>query len=266
MLIFAKLSLKFVRSVWKWGEGSMPKRAVGSLGIAGAAALLLLMWAPQVDLSRLATGQSPTLAAGSTRYRPIQPGERLNVGDAFRQQVVIAQPQAQQPAPHAGRPTGGARQAGPALQLHAANSALRRRRRRHQQRRHDKPRLARQQSVRRQQRRHACSYAAAPWRHACEQPADAASRPPADAGAAGAADVRACLHSGRRFNPGAVAASFLAVVFRSECCRDHQRHRRCQALRTHRPVRERHVADQHLAVDRQQHHVQDRGDVLLVLL
>jgi putative peptide zinc metalloprotease protein len=93
VLIFAKLALKFVKNVWKWGAASLPKRMLSITAIGGAAALLLLMWAPQVDISRLATGESPALASGSTRYKPLQPGERLNVGDAFRQQVVIAQPQ-----------------------------------------------------------------------------------------------------------------------------------------------------------------------------
>jgi putative peptide zinc metalloprotease protein len=93
VLMFARLAAKFVKNVWKWGGGSLPKRVASTMAIAGAAALLFLMWAPQVDLSRLATGQSPALASGSTRYKPLQRGERLNVGDAFRQQVVITQPQ-----------------------------------------------------------------------------------------------------------------------------------------------------------------------------
>jgi len=99
VLIFAKLGKRFVTGVWKWGEGSLPKRIVGSTAIAGAAALLLLMWAPQVDLSRLVTGQSPALVSGSTRYRPLQPGERLNVRDAVQQRVVIAQQRAQAKEP-----------------------------------------------------------------------------------------------------------------------------------------------------------------------
>jgi putative peptide zinc metalloprotease protein len=93
VLMFARLGAKFVKNTWKWGGGSLPKRVASTMAIAGAAALLFLMWAPQIDLSRLATGQSPALASGSTRYRPLQRGERLNVGDAVRQQVVVTQPQ-----------------------------------------------------------------------------------------------------------------------------------------------------------------------------
>jgi len=129
VLMFARLTVKFVKNVWKWGNGSLPKRIAGSLAIAGVGALLFLMWAPQVDLSRLATGQSPALASGSTRYKPLQPGERLNVRDAVRQQVVIAQPRpapasangTQQPAGQPGQPSTSQQPSGQQPQPNSSN-------------------------------------------------------------------------------------------------------------------------------------------------
>jgi putative peptide zinc metalloprotease protein len=71
--------------LWRWSEGSPPKR-VAATGIATAVAgLLVFLWAPQLPL----LGRpGPLYAAAAPDFRPIAPDERATLGDALAGSVV----------------------------------------------------------------------------------------------------------------------------------------------------------------------------------
>ena len=51
-LILFSLGRGLVKKVWAWGEGSLAKRAVGTLGLATLAALIALLRAIRADAYR----------------------------------------------------------------------------------------------------------------------------------------------------------------------------------------------------------------------
>jgi len=93
VLMFFRLGRKFVTGVWHWGDGSASKRGVSAVAIAGMAGLFIMLWLPQMNLGGVKTS-GPVLAKTTNPFRPIQPGERLNVSDAATSRVIIANPPA----------------------------------------------------------------------------------------------------------------------------------------------------------------------------
>lgn len=82
-MVFA-LAKGISRFVWNWSRGSAPKRVAGVSGLGVLAALVALLWLPQVTaLLPGPAGRSGPLYRQSA-WRPIQPGERGTVGDAVR--------------------------------------------------------------------------------------------------------------------------------------------------------------------------------------
>ena len=81
-LILFSLGRGLVKKVWAWGEGSLAKRAVGTLGLATLAALIALLWG---------TSRSGPLYTTDT-WRPISASERGTLGDAVRGVPVVGPP------------------------------------------------------------------------------------------------------------------------------------------------------------------------------
>jgi putative peptide zinc metalloprotease protein len=90
--------------VWHWSEGSVPKRVVAAAGTIGAAALIVLLWAPQVILpgtvSPFAEGQ---VLAGAVQFEPIRADERFTVTEIA---TGATAPPAPEPSPVGGSGPG----------------------------------------------------------------------------------------------------------------------------------------------------------------
>lgn len=65
--------------LWRWSEGSVPKRTVSLIGSFAAVSALVLMWLPQIPFMQPGTAGPLYRAA---QWQPIAPTERGTVGDA----------------------------------------------------------------------------------------------------------------------------------------------------------------------------------------
>ncbi|HEY3110066.1 MAG TPA: hypothetical protein VGL23_14985 [Chloroflexota bacterium] len=83
--MFYNLGKTGIGLLWRWSEGSPPKR-VAATGVAAAiVGLLVFLWAPQLPL----LGRpGPLYAAAAPDFRPIAPDERATLGDALAGTVV----------------------------------------------------------------------------------------------------------------------------------------------------------------------------------
>jgi putative peptide zinc metalloprotease protein len=97
MVIFM-IARRALTALWRWGQGSMGRRAVSSLGTTAALIALVLLWLPANPLAGGAPGALYNVASAGT---VIPPTARGNLGDIFTPLAPIADSFEAPPAPSA---------------------------------------------------------------------------------------------------------------------------------------------------------------------
>src|SRR5687767_1854513 len=98
MVIFM-IGRRALTALWRWGQGSMGRRAVSSLGTTAALIALVLLWLPANPLAGGAPGA--LYSATAAEFAPIPPTARGNFGDIFTPLAPIADSFEAAPTPSA---------------------------------------------------------------------------------------------------------------------------------------------------------------------
>ena len=80
-LVIFMIGRRALTALWRWGQGSMGRRAVSSLGTTAALIALVLLWLPANPLAGGAPGA--LYSATAAEFAPIPPTARGNFGDIF---------------------------------------------------------------------------------------------------------------------------------------------------------------------------------------
>jgi putative peptide zinc metalloprotease protein len=98
MVIFM-IGRRALTALWRWGQGSMGRRAVSSLGTTAALIALVLLWLPANPLAGGAPGA--LYSATAAEFVVISPTARGNLGDIFTPLAPIADSFEAAPTPSA---------------------------------------------------------------------------------------------------------------------------------------------------------------------
>jgi putative peptide zinc metalloprotease protein len=98
MVIFM-IGRRALTALWRWGQGSMGRRAVSSLGTTAALIALVLLWLPANPLAGGAPGA--LYSATAAEFVVIPPTARGNLGDIFTPLAPIADSFEAAPTPSA---------------------------------------------------------------------------------------------------------------------------------------------------------------------
>jgi putative peptide zinc metalloprotease protein len=98
MVIFM-IGRRALTALWRWGQGSMGRRAVSTFGTATAFLALVALWLPANPLANNEPG--PLYSATTNQFVPIPPTARGNLGDIITPLAPIADTFEAAPTPSA---------------------------------------------------------------------------------------------------------------------------------------------------------------------
>jgi hypothetical protein len=98
-LVIFMIGRRALTALWRWGQGSMGRRAVSSLGTTAALIALVLLWLPANPLAGGAPGA--LYSATAAEFVVIPPTARGNLGDIFTPLAPIADTFEAPPSPSA---------------------------------------------------------------------------------------------------------------------------------------------------------------------